>query len=184
MNAFKLMPTIASAIILSMAGHALADNTSDVKQPLWFKEPSAALVAKAKIDDLSNIVVGEGPRGEEGVLYSDVKVSDEQLAKIKAGNFTVAIALGWPGLACAVAVIVMLPFRDFLRIGQNREEVRLGDFFLMVLAFSLLNAMLESFLFSRNNPVWISTWLAIVGLRLLASRRRVEGGLAGPAAAH
>ncbi|MET0259100.1 MAG: substrate-binding domain-containing protein [Methylobacterium sp.] len=97
MNAFKLMPTIASAIILSMAGHALADNTSDVKQPLWFKEPSAALVAKAKIDDLSNIVVGEGPRGEEGVLYSDVKVSDEQLAKIKAGNFTVAIALGWLG---------------------------------------------------------------------------------------
>ncbi|MBB3999362.1 O-antigen ligase family protein [Aureimonas pseudogalii] len=86
------------------------------------------------------------------------------------GFLDVAIALGWPGLACAVAVIVVLPFRDFLRIGRGREEVRLGDFFLMVLAFSLLNAMLESFLFSRNNPVWISTWLAIVGLRLLATR--------------
>ncbi|WP_062223585.1 substrate-binding domain-containing protein [Aureimonas sp. D3] len=116
MKAFKLMPTIASAIILSMAGHALADNTSDVKQPLWFKEPSAALVAKAKIDDLSNIVVGEGPRGEEGVLYSDIKVSDEQLAKIKAGNFTVAIALGWLGDDWASQQL----------IGMKEEFARLG----------------------------------------------------------
>ncbi|WP_156419346.1 O-antigen ligase [Aureimonas sp. AU12] len=88
------------------------------------------------------------------------------------GYLDLAIALGWPGLAVAVAMIVILPFADFLRIGQGGEDVRLADFFLMVLAFALLNAMLESFLFARGNPVWITAWMAIVGLRLLAVRSR------------
>lgn len=97
MSAKKLFWALASTAFLAASGLAHADNTSEVKQPLWFKEPSAYLQEKAKLDDLSNIVVGEGPKGEEGVLYSDIKITDEQAAKIKAGNFTVAIALGWLG---------------------------------------------------------------------------------------
>ncbi|TBN39930.1 sugar ABC transporter substrate-binding protein [Paracoccus subflavus] len=92
-----IWPVLASATWLLASGMAQADNTANVKHPLWFKEPSAYLQEKANLDDLSDIVVGEGPFGEEGVLYSDITVSDEQLEKIRAGNFTVAIALGWLG---------------------------------------------------------------------------------------
>lgn len=85
------------ATLCMTSGIVHADNTSEAELPLWFKEPSAYLQDKAKLDDLTGIVVGEGPFGEAGVLYSDITVSDEQLAKIKAGKFTVAIALGWLG---------------------------------------------------------------------------------------
>ena len=42
-------------------------------------------------------MVSDGQRGEKGVLAATLKISDEQLAKIKSGHYTVAIALGWLG---------------------------------------------------------------------------------------
>lgn len=82
-----------------------------------------------------------------------------------------AIAIGWPGLAIVLVVLVVLPLRDYLNAPRDRESSRLADLFLMMLAFVLLNAFLESFLFDRANPIWMSAWLAIVGLRLLAAHR-------------
>ena len=87
---------LAAAMPLG-AGAGAADNIGDVEQPLWYHPPSARTVEFAKIDDLSNTVVSEGQRGEKGVLGSSIQITDEQAAKIKAGNFTVAIAMGWLG---------------------------------------------------------------------------------------
>ena len=82
----------------ALAGPVFAGNiAADIKQPLWYQAPSAKTLELAKIDDLSNTVVSDGQRGETGVLASTLKITDEQLAKIKAGNFTVAISLGWLG---------------------------------------------------------------------------------------
>lgn len=87
------------------------------------------------------------------------------------GYLDLAIALGWPGLAFGLVVLVVLPLRDFVRIGaQGAAVTRVADFFLMVLAFTLLNALLESFLFARGNPVWMTTWLAVAGLHILPKR--------------
>lgn len=97
MGHVRKLSMLSSVAFGALIGLAHADNTSGVKQPLWFKEPSAQLMDKAKLDDLSKIVVGEGPRGEQGVLYSDINLTDDQIAKIKAGHFTVAIVLGWLG---------------------------------------------------------------------------------------
>jgi len=116
----KMRKTLAFAAGLMMTTAPLAawaaDNTAAAKQPLWFKEPSAQLMEKAKLDDLSKIVVGEGPRGEQGVLWSDIHVSDEQIAKIKAGHFTVAIVLGWLGDDWASQQL----------IGMHEEFAKLG----------------------------------------------------------
>ena len=38
----------------------------------------------------------------------------------------------------------------------------------MVLAYLLLNAFLESFLFDRANPIWMAVCFAVIGLRLLS----------------
>lgn len=84
----------ASLPTLAVAAGNIA---SDIKQPLWYQPPSAKTMELAKIDDLSNTVVSDGQRGEAGVLASTLKITDEQLAKIKAGKFTAAISLGWLG---------------------------------------------------------------------------------------
>ena len=93
--------SLATALLLAVSLPTLAraaDNiASDIKQPLWYQPPSAKTMELAKIDDLSNTVVSDGQRGEKGVLASTLKITDDQLAKIKAGNFTVAISLGWLG---------------------------------------------------------------------------------------
>ena len=97
----RILQTTAAALLVSVSVSSLAraaDNiASDIKQPLWYQAPSAKTMELAKVDDLSNTVVSEGQRGEKGVLASTLKITDDQLAKIKAGNFTAAISLGWLG---------------------------------------------------------------------------------------
>lgn len=90
----KLLTTLMLTLMPTLA---VAANTDGVKQPLWFKEPSAKTMELAKIDDLSNTVVSSGQRGEEGFPASKLVISEEQAAKIKAGGFTVAISMGWMG---------------------------------------------------------------------------------------
>ena len=90
----KLAVTAVAAAALPMGAFATIGN---VQHPLWYKAPTAKTLELAKIDDLSNTVVSDGQRGEKGVLASSLKITPEQEAKIKAGNFTVAISMGWLG---------------------------------------------------------------------------------------
>jgi ribose transport system substrate-binding protein len=106
----------AAAMLMASSMSALADNTSGVKEPLWFQEPPAWLVEKAKIDDFSHIVVGQGPYGEKGVLFSDINLTDAQIAKVKAGHFTAAIVLGWLGDDWASQQLVGL-HEEFNKLG-------------------------------------------------------------------
>lgn len=89
------------------------------------------------------------------------------------GYLDMALATGWPGLCLAVVVLVLLPLRDYVKVGSGLDDQRLADMFLMILAFLLLNAFLESFLFERANPIWMILWIAVAGLRLL-SRHRLQ----------
>lgn len=92
----KLAMTMLTSTFAMSISHA-AENIGNFKQPLWYRAPSAKTLELAKIADLSNTVVSDGQRGEKGVLASTLKITPEQAAKIKAGNFTVAIAMGWLG---------------------------------------------------------------------------------------
>lgn len=97
MNLRALKSTVAALIVASIPAAALADNTEGVKHPLWYKEPSEKTMKLASLDDISNVVVSDGQRGEEGFPASKIAITDEQLEKIRAGNFTVAISMGWLG---------------------------------------------------------------------------------------
>ncbi len=116
MRTFALAHVAAAAMLMASSMSALADNTSGVKEPLWFQEPPAWLVEKAKIDDFSHIVVGQGPYGEKGVLFSDINLTDAQIAKVKAGHFTAAIVLGWLGDDWASQQLVGL-HEEFNKLG-------------------------------------------------------------------
>jgi len=74
-----------------------APNIGDVDHPLWFTWPTAETLELAQIDDLDTVVVSGGPRGEVGVLHTELSITDEQRQQIMDGNFTVAISMGWLG---------------------------------------------------------------------------------------
>ena len=98
----SLMSLAMVALLATTAMPALTaaqeNIASDIQHPLWYQAPSAETLELAKIDDLSNTVVSQCQRGGgKGVLASTLTVTDEQAAKIKEGNFTAAIAMGWLG---------------------------------------------------------------------------------------
>lgn len=92
-----IQSAILAAIVGATSHSALADNTAGVKHPLWYNEPTPKTMELAKIDDLTNTVVSDGQRGETGFPAKDITLTDAQIAKIKEGNFTVAISMGWLG---------------------------------------------------------------------------------------
>ncbi len=91
---FKLAMTAVAIVAIPLGAQA---TIGKVQHPLWYKAPSAKTLELAKVDDLSNTVVSDGQRGEKGVLASSLKITPEQATKIKAGNFTAAISMGWLG---------------------------------------------------------------------------------------
>lgn len=93
----KATTALLACMTMSAMTFAADNIAADIKQPLWYTAPSAKTLELAKIDDLSNTVVSDGQRGETGVLGSSIKITDEQAAKIKAGNFTVGLSMGWLG---------------------------------------------------------------------------------------
>ena len=89
-----------AALAMSVAllpGFALADVAADIQHPLWYKAPSDKTMEMAKLDNLEGVVVSDGQDGAKGFPAADLKLTDAQIAKVKAGNFTVAISMGWMG---------------------------------------------------------------------------------------
>lgn len=84
------------------------------------------------------------------------------------GYLDIAILMGLPALGIAVFTFLIEPLRDYMRIPLRRENVYLGDLFMMIVLFAALNAFLESFFFRRADPVWLLFVFGILGLRLAA----------------
>ncbi|MFO1142476.1 MAG: substrate-binding domain-containing protein [Amaricoccus sp.] len=97
MKSLSLKRIALALSVATLPVTAFAGVADDIKHPLWYQAPSEKTMELAKIDDLSNVVVSQGQRGEEGFPASKLAITDEQLAKIKAGNFTVGISMGWLG---------------------------------------------------------------------------------------
>lgn len=96
----KSMKLRFAALAMSAAflpGMALAEIAADIQHPLWYKAPSAKTLEIAAMDSIDGVVVSDGQRGEPGFPAADLKLTDEQIAKVKEGKFTVAISMGWLG---------------------------------------------------------------------------------------
>lgn len=86
------------------------------------------------------------------------------------GYLDIALTMGIPALCVAVYTFVFAPMRDYMRIPLLKENIWLGDFFMMIMLFTALNAFLESFFFRRADPVWLFFVLAAFGLRQVSLR--------------
>lgn len=81
------------------------------------------------------------------------------------GYLDIAVVMGIPALSVAVYTFLFAPMRDYMRIPLRKENVWLGDFFMMMVLFTALGAFLETFFFHRADPVWMLFILAAFGLR-------------------
>jgi len=86
------------------------------------------------------------------------------------GYLDIAVIMGIPALCVAAYTFICAPMRDYMRIPLRKENIWLGDFFMMVVLFTALNAFLESFFFRRADPVWMLFVLATFGLRQVSLR--------------
>lgn len=96
----KFLNSKSFALALSVAlvpGFAMAEIAADIQHPLWYNEPSAKTMEIAAMDSIDGVVVSDGQRGEPGFPAADLKLTDEQIEKVRSGNFTVAISMGWLG---------------------------------------------------------------------------------------
>jgi len=84
------------------------------------------------------------------------------------GYLDIALVMGIPALCVALFTFLVEPLRDYLRIPHIKENIFLGDFFMMIVLFTALNAFLESFFFRRADPVWLFFVFGLLGLRLVA----------------
>lgn len=82
-----------------------------------------------------------------------------------------ALFMGIPTAAIVIWIICLRPMYLYVRCRPFAENRRLADLCLMILAFVILNSLLESSWFRRADPTWIMAIIALIGMRV-ASRLR------------
>jgi O-antigen ligase len=76
------------------------------------------------------------------------------------------LMFGVPGGILMTALLFVKPLFDYIRAYRRPQARILADFCVMVVIFMTYNAMLESFVLHRADPMWLLTARAVFGLGL------------------
>jgi O-antigen ligase len=87
------------------------------------------------------------------------------------GYLDTALSMGLPGLALLIAVLVIVPLRNFHAADRGGNDGPLAMALLRIWLFGLYLSSLESFFLDRADPTWFTFLLAVFGLHYLARFR-------------
>jgi O-antigen ligase len=87
------------------------------------------------------------------------------------GYLDTALAMGLPGLALLIAVLVIAPLRNFDAADRGGNNGPLAMALLQIWLFGLYLSSLESFFLDRADPLWFTFLVAVFGLHYLARFR-------------
>jgi O-antigen ligase len=87
------------------------------------------------------------------------------------GYLDTALAMGLPGLALLIMVLVIAPLRDFQLADRGGNNGPLTMALLRIWLFGIYLAAFESFFLDRADPIWFTFMLAVFGMHYLARFR-------------
>jgi O-antigen ligase len=87
------------------------------------------------------------------------------------GYLDTALSMGLPGLALLIAVLVIIPLKNFHAADRGGNNGPLAMALLRIWLFGLYLSSLESFFLDRADPTWFTFLLAVFGLHYLARFR-------------
>jgi O-antigen ligase len=90
------------------------------------------------------------------------------------GYLDAALAMGLPGLALLIAVLVIAPLRNFHAADRGGNNGPLLMALLRIWLFGLYLSSMESFFLNRADPLWFTFLVAVFGLHYLARFRARE----------
>ena len=105
------------------------------------------------------------PEGKEWAAYASHSHN---------GYLDTALAMGLPGLALLIAVLVIAPLRNFHAADEGGNNGPLAMVLLRIWLFGLYLSSMESFFLDRADPLWFTFLLAVFGLHYLARFRLRE----------
>jgi O-antigen ligase len=82
-----------------------------------------------------------------------------------------ALSMGLPGLVLLIAVLVIIPLRNFQAADRGGNNGPLAMALLRIWLFGIYLSSLESFFLDRADPTWFTFLLAVFGLHYLARFR-------------
>jgi O-antigen ligase len=87
------------------------------------------------------------------------------------GYLDSTLAMGLPGLALVIAVLVIAPLRNFHAADEGGNNGPLTMAMLRIWLFGLYLSSMESFFLDRSDPLWFTFLVAVFGLHYLARFR-------------
>jgi O-antigen ligase len=90
------------------------------------------------------------------------------------GYLDTALAMGLPGLALLITVLVIAPLRNFHAADRGGNNGPLAMALLRIWLFGLYLSSFESFFFDRTDALWFTFLVAVFGLHYLARFRLRE----------
>ncbi len=90
------------------------------------------------------------------------------------GYLDTTLAMGLPGLALVIAVLVIAPLRNFHAAERGGNQGPLAMALLRIWLFGLYLSSLESFFLDGADPLWFTFLVAVFGLHYLARFRLAE----------
>ena len=87
------------------------------------------------------------------------------------GYLDTTLAMGLPGLALLIAVLVIVPLRNFQAADHGGNNGPLALLLLRIWLFGVYLSSMESFYFDRSDPLWFTFLLAVFGLHYMARFR-------------
>lgn len=78
------------------------------------------------------------------------------------------LAFGFIGGPIIIFAVYVLPMINYVRAYKDQSKRLLADMFMMIIAFTMLISLMETFILRRSDPIWILHMFAVFGLQILA----------------
>lgn len=161
---------VYSEFLRSITGTVLADTTFTGRDDLWHFGIDNIIARPIfgfgfdsfwKTDTVENAIVPAYAKWDfRGIVHGHNSYIDTLLG------------FGFVGGPIILYAVYILPMINYVRAYKNQSQRLLADMFMMIIAFSMLLSLMETFILGRSDPIWILHMFAVFGLQILVGMQK------------